>query len=49
MLFFNVRPGNKDTVAPNPSLRKNAVEFTTVMTNVMGGPWPINATIDCRH
>ncbi len=27
--FFNVPPGNKDVVTPNPSQKKKAVEFTT--------------------
>ncbi len=31
--FFNVPPGNKDAVTPNPSRKKKAVVFTTVMTS----------------
>ncbi len=31
--FFNVPPGNKDAVAPNPLTKEKAVVFTTVMTN----------------
>ncbi len=31
--FFNVPPGNKDAVTPNPSRKKKAVMFTTVNAN----------------
>ncbi len=31
--FFNVPPGNKNAVAPNPSRKKKAVLFTNVTTN----------------
>ncbi len=32
--FFNVPPGNKDAVMPNPLMKEESqVEFTTVMTN----------------
>ncbi len=31
--FFNVTPGNKDAVTPNPLTKEEAVVFTTVMTS----------------
>ncbi len=31
--FFNIPPGNKDAVAPNPSRKKKAIVFTDVTTN----------------
>ncbi len=34
---FNVPPGNKDTVPPNPSRKKKAVVFTTVTTSAYQG------------
>ncbi len=33
VMFFNVLPGNKDAVTPNPSRKKKAVVFTTVTTS----------------
>ncbi len=35
--FFNVLPGNKDAVMPNPSRQKKAIVFTTVTTNAYQG------------
>ncbi len=31
--FFNVPPGNKDAVVPNPLTKNKAVVFTTVTTD----------------
>ncbi len=30
VIFFNVPPGNKDAMAPNPLTKKKAIVFTTV-------------------
>ncbi len=35
--FFNVPPGNKDTVTPNPLTKNKAVVFTNMMANAYQG------------